>query len=394
MSNSLSRHHQQFFNQTCERIYFRDKDRKLTWANQSFVGDTTSDDASQLMGTTLSEIEVEAVIAEILGEFEEAVYEKHESQTRSNLRGLIGSTNVSISVECHPVHSEDGAFEGIIGQYRVVEVSHQLDYGRTMLDSLMKHSQDLIYFKDRDSKFTRVSESVKQRLGVNDTEDLVGKSDFDFWDKESAQGFFEDEQEVIATGEPLAQRCSEKLRSDGESLWVITSKMPVFDEDNQVIGTLGISKDLTELKQTERLLGETHQQLVAASREAGMAEIATNVIHNVGNVLNSINISIAMGRDLVQNQNAANLLKAAELLAENVDNSEYLISDPKGKALPGFIKLSAETMGTTQEKLLDEFENLRKHLEHVKTVISLPSVLQRTLKQKLRNTKFCRYLLT
>jgi len=371
MSNSLSQHFQQFFNQTCERVFFRDKDRKLTWANPSFFGDIASENKSQLFGTTLAEIELEEVIAGILGEVEEAVYEKQESQTRSQIRGSIGSSDVAVSAECHPVHSQDGVFEGIVGQYRVEDVSKNLGYEKILMDSLMKNSQDLIYFKDRDSKFTRVSDSLMQRLGVDNTEDLVGKSDFDFWDKESAQGFFEDEQQVIATREPMAKRCGEEIRNDGKSHWVIASKMPLLDEDGQVIGTFGISKDLTELKETERLLGETHEQLIAASREAGMAEIANNVIHNVGNVLNSINISIAMGRDLVKNQNVANLSKAAELLEENVGTSGYLLNDPKGKALPGFIKLSAKTLENTQEKLLEEFESLRKHLEHVKTVVSM-----------------------
>ena len=371
MSNPLSLHHQQFFNQTCERVFFRDKDRKLTWANPSFFNDIASENASQLIGTTLAEIEIEAVIADILGEVEEAVYEKHESQTRSRLRGSMGSSDVTVSVQCHPVHSEDGVFEGIVGQYRIEDVSKHAGYEKILIDSLMKNSQDLIYFKDRDSRFTRVSDSMIQRLGVDNMEDLVGKSDFDFWDNESAQGFFDDEQEVIATGEPMAKRCGEELRNDGKSLWVVASKMPLFDEDNQVIGTLGISKDLTELKETERLLGEAHEQLIAASREAGMAEIANNVIHNVGNVLNSINISIAMGRDLAKNQNATNLRKAGELLEENVGTSGYLLNDPKGKALPGFIKLAAETLENTQDQLLVEFENLRKHLDHVKTVVSM-----------------------
>ena len=102
-----------------------------------------------------------------------------------------------------------------------------------------------------------------------------------------------------------------------------------------------------------------------------MAEIATNVIHNVGNVLNSINVSIAMGRDLIKKQNVANLTKAADLLEENVNNSEFLVSNPKGKALPSFIKLSAKTLENTQEKLISEFDCLRKHLEHVKNVVSM-----------------------
>jgi len=175
MSNPLSQHFLQFFDKTCERVFFRDKDRKLTWANLSFFGDIVSENKSQLFGTTLAEIELEAVIAGVLGEVEEAVYQKQESQTRSQIRGSIGSSDVSVSVECHPVHSEDGVFEGLIGQYRIEDVSKNLGYEKILMDNLMKNSQDLIYFKDRDSKFTRVSDSMMQRLGVDSMEDLVKK---------------------------------------------------------------------------------------------------------------------------------------------------------------------------------------------------------------------------
>jgi signal transduction histidine kinase len=210
-----------------------------------------------------------------------------------------------------------------------------------------------------------------QRLGADSMEDVIGKSDFDFWDLECAQRFFDDEQEIIATGNPMAGQCGEENRIDGMVSWVVSSKMPLYDEDNKIIGTFGISKDITELKQTEIRLAHTHQELLEASRQAGMAEIATNVIHNVGNVLNSINVSIATGRKLLKNQDMTHLRKAADLLEENVNNKDYLLTDSKGKILPGFIKLSAKTLEDTHQKLLDEFDNLRKHLTHVKTVVSM-----------------------
>ena len=377
MSNTLSQHQQQFFNQTRERVFFRDSVRKLTWANSSFYSDvgsgidSDSDTDSQLIGTTLAELEMEAVIAEILGEVEEAVYEKQKSQTRSHLSRSIGGSNVAICVECHPVHSEEGAFEGIVGQYRIEDAKEHLEYDKILIDGLMKNTQDYIYFKDRSSKFTRVSESMIQRLGAKNMEDIIGKSDFDFWDKECAQGFFEDEQKVIASRKPSTGQYGEEIRVDGKTTWVISSKMPLVNMDNQVIGTFGISKDITELKQTEIRLDQLNQELLEASRQAGMAEIATNVIHNVGNVLNSINVSIVTGREVLSNQDLSHLKKAADLLEENATTNGYLMNDSKGKLLPGFIRLSAETLEKTQEKLLGEFDNLRKHLAHVKTVVSM-----------------------
>ena len=126
---------------------------------------------------------------------------------------------------------------------------------------------------------------------------LIGKTDFpDFFARKTyAQATLADEQEIRRTGRPLIGKVESEILKDGRtSRQAITSKMPLRNKDGEIIGTFGISKDITVIKETEAKLEQVHRQLLEASRQAGMAEVATSVLHNVGNVLNSVNVSASL----------------------------------------------------------------------------------------------------
>ena len=175
----------------------------------------------------------------------------------------------------------------------------------------------------------------------------------------------------METREPLLGVCEEEIKPDGSKSWVISSKMPLEDEFGNVFGTFGISKNITELKETEFKLQEINQQLVFASRRAGMAEIASNVIHNVGNVLNSINVSLSVTRTMVKNSGIENLIKSADLLEENKNTPDFLSKDEKGKILHKFLRMSAENLEKTQTSVVKELDSLGRNVEHIKTIVSM-----------------------
>ena len=87
------------------------------------------------------------------------------------------------------------------------------------------------------------------------------------------------------------------MAKEGRITWCITTKMPLRDKTGEITGTFGISKDITAMKEAEAKLEQLHRQLLETSRQAGMAEVATGVLHNVGNVLNSVNVSAIMLAD-------------------------------------------------------------------------------------------------
>ena len=130
--------------------------------------------------------------------------------------------------------------------------------------------------------------------------------------------------------------------------------------------------DITARKLAEAQLKETHKQLLAVSRQAGMAEIATNVLHNIGNVLNSVNVASLCLVDSLRNSKAPNLSKVVTMLKEHEgDLGAFFTSDPKGKQLPGYLALLAGHLVVEQAGALKELAELQKSIEHIKAIVTI-----------------------
>ncbi len=133
--------------------------------------------------------------------------------------------------------------------------------GAELLRALMDHTTDNIYFKDGSSRFLRINSSQSSWLGLNAPADAVGKTDFDFFSKEHAQQAFDDEQEVIRTGKAIVGKEEKETWPDGSATWVSTTKVPLRDAGGAILGTLGISRDITEHKRVEEELNRTNDLL-------------------------------------------------------------------------------------------------------------------------------------
>ncbi len=120
-----------------------------------------------------------------------------------------------------------------------------------LLDLLMQNLPDSIYFKDTASRFLRVNKALADRFGLRDPSEAVGKTDFDFFTPEHAQQAYWTEQEMIRTGQPVVGLEEKETWPDGHETWVSTTKMPLRDRQGRIIGTFGISRDITAHKQAE-----------------------------------------------------------------------------------------------------------------------------------------------
>ena len=119
-----------------------------------------------------------------------------------------------------------------------------------LINALMNNLTDHVYFKDLESKFIRNNKAHTLSFGFNDPEQLIGKSDFDFFEEKAARQAYEDEQAIIRTGQPILKE--EKLtRKDSTDAWFSAIKMPLRDNDGNIIGTFGISRDITLRKRIE-----------------------------------------------------------------------------------------------------------------------------------------------
>ena len=115
---------------------------------------------------------------------------------------------------------------------------------RTLEDNIPDH----IYFKDRHSRFLRVNRAQAQDFHLNHPDEAIGKTDFDLFSSEHASQAYADEKRIMETGQPLLGIVEKETFPDGSITWAITSKLPLYDKRHQIIGTFGISRDITELK--------------------------------------------------------------------------------------------------------------------------------------------------
>ena len=126
----------------------------------------------------------------------------------------------------------------------------ELAQERDLLRALLTNAPDVIYFKDRSSRILRASQAFARKVGLVDPAMLIGKTDHDLFDREHADLARADEEKILATGESIEGKTEREL-SGGRVSWVLTSKLPLRDANGNIIGTFGLSRDITALKQAQ-----------------------------------------------------------------------------------------------------------------------------------------------
>jgi PAS domain S-box-containing protein len=156
---------------------------------------------------------------------------------------------------------QNGKNEGRVWGFRDVtdrkKAEETLTYERYLFTSLLDNIPDIIYFKDIKSRFIKTNIASAKKFGLSDPDDVNGKTDFDFFDKAHAQPAFEDEQKIIETGKPIMNMEEKEVWPDARISWVSTTKMPLRDEKGNIIGTFGITSDITDRKLAEISIKES-----------------------------------------------------------------------------------------------------------------------------------------
>lgn len=217
------------------------------------------------------------------------------------------------------------------------QAEEALRHEQHLLQSLMDNVPLSIYFKDRESRFVRANKYLAERIGMSCPSELIGKTDFDIFTEEHAGPAYEDEQRIIETGEPLVA-CEEKETwpDDRHDYWVLTTKMPLRDPNGEIVGTFGVSRDITDLKRNEQKLAhqadelaKTNEELIRAKEAAVSASHAksaflANMSHEIRTPMNAI---IGMTDLLLDSQPKPDQTEHLTIVHESAESLLTLIND-------------------------------------------------------------------
>jgi len=180
---------------------------------------------------------------------------------------------------------------------------------------------------------------------------------------------------LLVREESISQVELAARRKNGSQIWVSVTARLVRDADGTILFYEGTMHDVTRRRQTESALHKAQADLVTSAHLAGMAKIATNVLHNVGNVLNSVNVSAALILSNIRTSKIQGFTRAVQLMAEHAnDLAAFLASDAKGKLLPGYLRQLAPVLVAEQQGTVEELMALVKNVDHVKEIIAAQQV--------------------
>jgi PAS domain S-box-containing protein len=262
------------------------------------------------------------------------------------------------------------SFNEMLGRIQVQDVA--LSLSQRKMEALINAIDGIVWERHPDTfDFTFISRQSTSILG-HAPEAWLGQKNF--WQSklhpQDAAKAVQTGQAKVSRGEPYSYEYR-MVAADGRTVWIRESGM-VLVENGQRAAMRGIFQDITQQKLDEEQLDKLNRQLVDASRSAGMADVATGVLHNVGNVLNSVSVSTTIVGDRLRRSKVANLQRATAMLRDqNGHLGEFLTNDPKGRLLPDYLGTVAEQLTADQAELISEVDSMGEHIEHMKEIVAM-----------------------
>lgn len=238
------------------------------------------------------------------------------------------------------------------------------------LVSLIESTEDLVVSVDTQGRLIRFNSATRQFYQRLSQRTLERGEPLFPPDSPELHALWQQRFAQALAGQRL--RVEDSLSAPGHPITLETIINPIHGEEGQVVGLTLFGRDITERKEHERRLAEMHRSLLDVSRQAGMAEVATGVLHNVGNTLNGINVSAGLVVERLRGSRLGGLARVVELLEGNASRmSAFLTEDERGRQLPAYLVALSRQLLQERESLLGELGSLTASVEHIKAVVSM-----------------------
>jgi PAS domain S-box-containing protein len=237
---------------------------------------------------------------------------------------------------------------------------------------LFENANDIVFSQDRSGRLTAINRAAEEISGYRRAE-LLTRTLFDFLApdrRDEAVRLFE---RLLAGEEAPTNFETALVARDGRRVALEMAVRPTTVR-GAVTGIDGIARDVSARERAAADLAAANARLVAVSRHAGMAEVASSVLHNVGNVLNSVNVSTAVLGERLRGSRVGNLARAVELLRARAaagDLAAFLANDPEGVRLLAYLSGVSAHLGGERDELAAEVEALAHSVEHIKEIVAL-----------------------
>ncbi len=250
---------------------------------------------------------------------------------------------------------------------RDITASKQAEAARDRMIAILESTTDMVGTADPDGRCTYLNRAGRDLLGMGPEQDISTTHISEFHAPDGAAS-----AEAIATAVRQGVWRGETVLLSRGGKRIPVSQVIIAHKNPggklEFIST--VVRDISGQKKVEAEMENIHKQLVESSRLAGMAEIATNVLHNVGNALNSVNISTDLIVDGVKKSRASSLARIVALLQEHAHHlGEFMTSDPNGRHVPALLARLSEHLAAEQGKITGELDSLRRNIEHVKDIV-------------------------
>ena len=269
-------------------VYFKDSQSRFIRVSQSLAKRFDMESPDDLVGLSDADLMPDAeqflLDEQALFKGEIEILEKEESVVTSD-----GTTTWCLTTKL-PLKDLKGNLVGTFGISRCITeqklAEAELGRERDRLKTIIDNVPDLIFLKDRHGRFINANQALVAAAKVDSIDDVIGKTDFDFWPPELASNYVADDQLTMREGKPLINQQEKTSDADGNELWLLTCKVPLFDDDGEVTGLVGIARDITESIKTNHEL--TTAKDLADSANRAKSDFLANMSHEIRTPMNAI----------------------------------------------------------------------------------------------------------